>query len=230
MLTMRLRWTGQSRAAFERQYLTGSFYLYHSFSVIVAQPLSFTLACKKNDMTHQYDIFISYSHHDSQLAESIYSKLNDTGMRCFLAEKDIAAAERWEDRIRDALRASQRILLLITPNSKDSHWVVAESGAAWVLGKPLIPALAYVSTDELITPITSHQARLVHTPEQIENLIHELSTDGSIVHGNLTGQWRDPSDGDVTYFRQSGNQVVGFYNLGRGDQKLGVYQLFPMAI
>jgi len=36
-------WTGQSRAAFERQYLSGSFYLYHSFSVIVAQPLSFTL-------------------------------------------------------------------------------------------------------------------------------------------------------------------------------------------
>jgi len=38
-----LRWTGQSRAAFEKQYLTGIFYLYHNFSVIVAQPLSFTL-------------------------------------------------------------------------------------------------------------------------------------------------------------------------------------------
>jgi hypothetical protein len=35
-----LSWTGQSRAAFEGQYLSGSFYLYHSFSVIVAQPLS----------------------------------------------------------------------------------------------------------------------------------------------------------------------------------------------
>jgi hypothetical protein len=34
-------WAGQ--AAFGRQYLTGSFYLYHSFSVIAAQPLSFTL-------------------------------------------------------------------------------------------------------------------------------------------------------------------------------------------
>jgi hypothetical protein len=38
---MRWRWTGQSRAVFEKQYLTGSFYLYHNFSVIVAQPLSF---------------------------------------------------------------------------------------------------------------------------------------------------------------------------------------------
>ena len=38
-----LRWTEQSRAAFEGQHLTGSFYLYHSFSVIIAQPLSLTL-------------------------------------------------------------------------------------------------------------------------------------------------------------------------------------------
>jgi len=41
-ISRRLRWTGQSRAAFEKQYFTGNFYLYHSFLVIVAQPLSFT--------------------------------------------------------------------------------------------------------------------------------------------------------------------------------------------
>lgn len=175
-------------------------------------------------MTPQYDIFISYSHRDSQLARSLYSKLKDAGLRCFLAEKDIAAAERWESRIRDALRASQRILLIITPNSKDSHWVVAEAGAAWALDKPLVPALAYVNESELIAPIASHQARLIQTPEEIENLVNELSSDGSIVHGNLTGQWRDPSDGDIAYFRQSGNKVLGFYNLGRGNQKLGVYR------
>jgi len=39
-MTRRWRWTGQSRAVFERQHLTDSLYLYHSFSVIVARPLS----------------------------------------------------------------------------------------------------------------------------------------------------------------------------------------------
>ena len=175
-------------------------------------------------MTPQYDIFISYSHSDSQLARSLYSKLNAAGLRCFLAEKDIAAAERWESRIRDALRASQRIVLIVTPNSKGSHWVVAEAGAAWALGKPLVPALAYVKESELITPIASHQARFIHTPEEIESLVNELAADGSIAHGNVTGQWRDPNDGDIAYFRQSGNQFLGFYNLGRGNQKLGVYR------
>ena len=72
-------------------------------------------------------------------------------------------------KIREALRLSDRILLLITPNSKDSPWVVAEAGAAWGLGKKLIPVLAYVKTAELINFVASHQARLIHTPEQIED-------------------------------------------------------------
>ena len=38
---------GKAVPFFERQYLTGSFYLYHSFSVIVAQPLSSNDMCKK---------------------------------------------------------------------------------------------------------------------------------------------------------------------------------------
>ena len=40
-------WAGQ--AAFRNAYLTDGFYLYHSFSVIVAQPLSFTFCIKKNE-------------------------------------------------------------------------------------------------------------------------------------------------------------------------------------
>lgn len=138
-------------------------------------------------MTSQYDIFISYSHHDSKLANSLYSKLNATGLRCFLAEKDIAVAYRWENSIRDALRASQQILLIITPNSKGSSWVVAEAGAAWALDKPLIPAVAYVKESELISPISSYQSRLIQTPEEIESLVQELSAGGSIAHGNISG-------------------------------------------
>ena len=117
-------------------------------------------------MTGQYDIFISYSHLDSQLAKSLYLRFNAAGLRCFLAEKDIAAAEKWEERIHEALRASQRILLVITPHSKNSPWPLTEAGAAWALEKPLIPALAYVNVTELIAPIAAHQARLIQTPEE----------------------------------------------------------------
>ena len=49
-------------------------------------------------MTPNYDVFISYSHSDRQLAESLYSKLRQAGLHCFLAEKDIATSERWEEK------------------------------------------------------------------------------------------------------------------------------------
>jgi len=42
------------------EYLTDSFYLYHSFSVIVAQPLSFTLALSStSDYTQKVEMLVS---------------------------------------------------------------------------------------------------------------------------------------------------------------------------
>jgi hypothetical protein len=40
---------GKAVPLFERQYLTGSFYLYHRLSVIVAQPLSSRRYAKMED-------------------------------------------------------------------------------------------------------------------------------------------------------------------------------------
>ena len=61
------------------------------------------------------------------------------------AEKDIAVATQWEHAIREALQASEYILLLLTPRSVDRHWVLLETGAAWALEKEIIPALVHVS-------------------------------------------------------------------------------------
>ena len=41
---------GKAVPLFERQHLTDSFYHYHSFSVIVAQPLSSTLPITKRNI------------------------------------------------------------------------------------------------------------------------------------------------------------------------------------
>ncbi len=173
-------------------------------------------------MTKHYDIFISYAHDDSELARSLHCRLERAGVQCFLAEKDIPAGGAWASTIRQAIKNADRVLLLITPNSKTSQWVVAEAGAAWVLGKPLIAAVRYVKPSELIEPISSHQARVVDTPEQIEKLVAELS--GQRQSGVLAGQWVDPSDGDVVYFKQAGNRAVGYYDYGTGTEKIGLYR------
>jgi len=128
-------------------------------------------------MTSNIDLFLSYSHKDLELAKELYDGFTDAGLQCFISEKDISASEQWEDKIREAIHKSKRILLLITPRSINSHWVLLESGAAWVLKKNLVPALAYVKPEELPDPIRSCQARLVETKNQIQMLIEELVED-----------------------------------------------------
>lgn len=177
-------------------------------------------------MKSKYDIFFSYAHRDGGVAKHLASSLERAGLTCFLAEKDIAAGEQWQNRIREAIHESERMVLLITPRSRNSLWVMAEAGAAWALNKPLIAALMFVEASELIEPIRSYQARLVESPDQTETLINELAGAKRMVASNtsvISGQWIDHTDGDVVFFRQVDNRVVGFYDYGSGDRIVGVY-------
>jgi hypothetical protein len=122
-----------------------------------------------------YDIFISYAAGDAEIADELKTDLEREGLRCFLAEKDIAVAAKWQPTIRTALLGSRRILLLLTPRSLNRPWVLLETGAAWALDKPLIPVLSQVAAGDLIDPIRDHQARVIETTAQRQALVRELA-------------------------------------------------------
>lgn len=121
-----------------------------------------------------HDIFFSYSHEDKQIASELEVRLTNAGFSCFMSEKHLAVTAAWQGEIRDRIKASEYILLLITPRSKNSKWVLLEAGAAWILGKKLIPLLQFCSIDDLSEPIKASQARVIETPIQIDKLISEL--------------------------------------------------------
>ncbi len=123
-----------------------------------------------------YDVFFSCAHRDRGVAREFVSELEASGLRCFLADKDIAVGDLWEPRVREPLKAAKRVVLLITPRSKSSLWVAAEAGAAWVLDKKLIACLMFVEASELIVPLNRRQARCVETHGERETLISELVT------------------------------------------------------
>lgn len=174
-------------------------------------------------MREKYDLFLSYSHRDSAIAKHLGEELEAAGVHCFTAELDIGVGEVWEDKIRTTLQRVERVLLLITPNSKNSLWVAAEAGAAWALEKPLIAATMFVDALELIEPIKRHQARAIEAPAQLTALINELAPSRTFATDRIQGQWIDPSDNDTVYYRQVGNKVVGFYDYGSAKEKVGVY-------
>jgi hypothetical protein len=124
----------------------------------------------------RHDVFISYASGDSALATELKSDFERQGWKCFMAEKDIPVAAEWQDTIRTALLGSQRILILLTPRSRDKPWVLMETGAAWVLEKELIPALVQVAPSDLIDPLRRYQARVIETTAQRRALVEELTS------------------------------------------------------
>jgi len=169
------------------------------------------------------DIFISYSHEDSEFAQDIREELDSTGLQCFMAEININPGALWEYEIRKAIIDAKRVLLLITPNSKNSLWIAAEAGAAWALEKELIAGLRYVDPSELIDVIRKHQVHKLESKTNIKKLVEWLAPDPLPPGTNISGQWLDPIDGDTSYFKQKGNRVVGVYDYGR-NSITGIYK------
>jgi hypothetical protein len=121
-----------------------------------------------------YDVFISYAHINGEIAASLASQLDELGVKVFLAERNLNASENWEPTIREALRSSKLVLCVITPESKTSGWLHAEAGAAWVLEKPILPALRLVEPSELIEILRLRQSRKIERPKEIERLLDDI--------------------------------------------------------
>jgi hypothetical protein len=121
-----------------------------------------------------YDIFLSYSHHDVSIAMELRAALATAGFSCFMAEKDVSVSDKWERQVRAALQSSGQVLVLVTPRSCHSNWLLLESGASWILQKKLIPLLMFVTADDLPEPLREYQARIIETKAGVQLLVDEL--------------------------------------------------------
>lgn len=94
-------------------------------------------------------IFISYAHQDELRAQQMARKLRARKIDYFLAPKGIIAGDDFRQELREALREAKEIWVLLSPDSLKSEWVKTECGAAWVLGKRLVPILFRCSPQDL---------------------------------------------------------------------------------
>ncbi len=86
-------------------------------------------------------VFVSHCTEDSEAAEIVAKGLADhlhDDCQFFLA-KDINPGAEWIHQIRDHLRRAEALVVVISKDSLNHPWVGIEVGAAWVLGKRIIP-------------------------------------------------------------------------------------------
>jgi hypothetical protein len=73
-----------------------------------------------------YSCFISYSSHDQAFAQRLHADLQAKGVRCWFAPEDMKIGDKIRDRIDDAIRIHDKLLLILSEQSVASDWVETE--------------------------------------------------------------------------------------------------------
>ncbi len=84
-------------------------------------------------------VFISYDREDSDFAELVQAKLSRAGHTIFMDLEILDVGDDWRDKIDLALRASQVLVVIMTPEAAASHYVAYEWAFALGAGLKVIP-------------------------------------------------------------------------------------------
>lgn len=130
-------------------------------------------------------IFLSYSSRDKLIADAICSRLENQGIRCWIAPRDVNPGADYSDQISDALERSTAMVMVFSSGSNASRHVKSEIDRAFSLDKVIIPfrvenvemdkGLAYYLSkthwlDALTKPLDQHIDRLASTIRKVSGL------------------------------------------------------------
>ena len=71
-------------------------------------------------------VFISYSHADELLARKMAVALQNSGLKVWDDQAEILPGDNWAEKVAEALRESEAMVVLLTPEALVSHWVRRE--------------------------------------------------------------------------------------------------------
>ena len=86
-----------------------------------------------------HEVFISYSSKDMAQAENVRNILEQNGIPCWMAPRDIPGGSNYTKEIPVAIRGCQVFVLILSQNAQNSHWVLKEVDAAVNNNKVIIP-------------------------------------------------------------------------------------------
>lgn len=85
------------------------------------------------------EVFISYSTLDLTAAETVRDVLEQNGLSCWMAPRDIPGGSNYTKEIPIAIRNCTVFVLVLSQNAQSSHWVLKELDSAVNGGKVILP-------------------------------------------------------------------------------------------
>ncbi len=111
-----------------------------------------------------YDVFISYSQKDKIIADTICSLLEGSGLKCWMAPRDIVAGSDWSSCIVEAITTTKVFVLIFSEESNKSEHVKREVELAIDEAKIIIP----VRIEDV--PLSAHMRYLIKTQHWLDAL------------------------------------------------------------
>lgn len=134
---------------------------------------------KKKNSKHV--LFISYYHEDHELAvalkEWLQKKLIGAADVFISGDKvsSIKGAEDWWDKIRENLKNSVYVLVLMTRRSINERWIYFEAGGGYFLDNKSMPLLLNVSIEELKEPLNKIQSFDLTNEKDISAMLNNIT-------------------------------------------------------
>lgn len=90
-------------------------------------------------------IFLSYAEKDKVLARKLQNILAGRGNIRIFSSEALSAGEDWSSRIREELSSCDIFVVLMSPKSIESSWVLQGIGAAWAMNKRIVAVATHPS-------------------------------------------------------------------------------------
>ena len=121
-------------------------------------------------------VFISHAREDQPLVERIVRGLTFGGRVRVHTDQMVPVGGDWRSELRRALEAAHVFIVIGSPASARSEFVLQEIGGAWALGKPIV-VVTPEGEVEWVPPIESSAYRRaeLEQPSFAERLLAELT-------------------------------------------------------
>ncbi len=77
-----------------------------------------------------YSCFISYSSRDQAFAQRLHADLRANNLRYWFAPEDLKIGDHFQERIEESIRLFDKVMIVLSEASVQSHWVEREVNAA----------------------------------------------------------------------------------------------------
>jgi serine/threonine protein kinase len=108
---------------------------------ITDEPTDFFLLPQKIQSPARH-IFLSYSRADSDLMARVRDELSSSGFKVWTDGNLTPGTPSWKDGIEQAIEGAGCVVVILSPDSKQSEWVKRELDYALAYGLPIFPVLA----------------------------------------------------------------------------------------